>query len=58
MATIVIDEFEVVAAPPRAEAAGGVAVVPAASPVPVPTPHDIVSVQRRHWERLARVRAH
>jgi hypothetical protein len=57
MPTVVINEFEIVAEPPSNEP------VPPAEPQQappaqfVPTPHDIIAIERHNARRLARVRA-
>lgn len=52
---VIINEFEVVAAPPTESQSGATESAPAAS---APTPHDLEYIAQRQAERLARVWAH
>jgi hypothetical protein len=55
---VVINEFEVIAAPPPAADSASQGPEKAAPPPSPPTIHDIAHIVRRHAERAERVRAH
>ena len=55
---VVINEFEVIAAPPPATDSASKGSEKAEPPPTPPTMHDIAQIVRRHAERAERVRAH